>query len=39
VGRLCDQGSHLKHPNYRTALTRRRAELKLVEVHVYGQSV
>ena len=39
MGRLCDQGSHLKHPNHRTALTRRRAELMLEEVHVYGQSV
>jgi hypothetical protein len=39
AGRLRDQGPHLEHPNYRTALTRRRAELKLVEVHVFGQSV
>jgi len=30
AGRLRDQGSHLEHPNYRTALTRRRAELMLM---------
>jgi hypothetical protein len=30
AGRLRDQGSHLEHPNYRTALTRRRAELTLM---------
>jgi hypothetical protein len=39
VSRLRGQGSYLEHPNYRTALTRRRAELMLVEVHVDGQSV
>jgi hypothetical protein len=29
--RLRGQGSHLNHPDYRTALTRRRAELKGLE--------
>jgi hypothetical protein len=32
AGRLRDQGPRLEHPNYRTALTRRRAELTLMEV-------
>ncbi len=31
AGRLRGQGPHLKYPNYRTALTRRRAELKALE--------
>jgi len=31
AGRLRVQGSHLDHPNYRTALTRRRAELTALE--------
>ncbi len=39
AGRLRGQGPHLDHPDNRTALTRRRAELLLVEVHVNGESV
>ena len=31
AGRLRGQGPHLDHPDYRTALTRRRAELKALE--------
>jgi hypothetical protein len=31
AGRLRGQGPHLNHPNYRTALTRRRPELKKLE--------
>ena len=31
TGRLRGQGSHHDHPNYRTALPRRRAELKRLE--------
>jgi hypothetical protein len=48
AGRLRDQGPHLEHPNYRTALTRRRAELTALEefsekrnsgLMVYGESL
>jgi len=31
AARLRGQGSHHNHPNYRTALPRRRAELKRLE--------
>src|SRR5258708_22938285 len=34
AGRLRGQGPHLDHPDYRTALTRRRAELKALEESV-----